>query len=96
MPSYRVTVPVGNLRAGVAPEGVLPAAADAAGALMTVEARDVAIVRGEALVRVRFAADDDGDADHVAARVTAAVRRRATAGQARLECRAGSRWRRVR
>ncbi len=96
MPSYRVRMSVGLLHPGVEPAAVLPAAADAAAALTTVEARDVALVRGEPLVSVRFTADDDGDADHVAFRVAAAVGALAAAGPVRLECRAGARWRPVR
>ena len=96
MPSYRVRIPVGLLRPGVAPEDLLPAATDAAAALTTVEARDVAIVRGAPVISVRFTAEDDGDAARVARRVETAVRERATAGRASTECRAGSRWRPVR
>jgi hypothetical protein len=96
MPSYRVRLAVGLLHRGVDPAAVLPAAADAAAELTTVEARDVALVRGEPLVSVRFTADDDGDADHVAVGVTSAVRALATVGRAQLECRAGNRWRPVR
>ncbi|MPV89255.1 hypothetical protein GB882_11305, partial [Georgenia ruanii] len=87
---------VGLLHPGVDPAAVLPAAADAAAALTTVEARDVALVRGEPLVSVRFTADDDDDADHVAFRVAAAVAALAGTGHVRLECRAGARWRPVR
>ncbi|WP_127131085.1 hypothetical protein [Georgenia sp. SYP-B2076] len=96
MPSYRVRMAVGLLRPGVAPEGLLPAAADAAAEVVTVEARDVAIVRGAPVISVRFTADDDGDADAVARRVEATVRGLATPGRPNLECRAGGRWRPVR
>jgi hypothetical protein len=96
VPSYRVRLVVGTLLPGTEPGSVLPAAAGAAAALATVEAYDVAVVRGEAVVSVRFTADDDGDADDVSRRVDDAVRTLAQVGRARLECRAGSRWRPVR
>ena len=41
MPSYRVRMVVGELRAGVDPATVLPAAADAARVLVAVEAATV-------------------------------------------------------
>ncbi|TRW43932.1 hypothetical protein FJ693_15705 [Georgenia yuyongxinii] len=92
MPSYRVRLSVGTLLPGTEPESVLPAAADAAAGLATVEARDVAVVRGEAVVSVRFTADEDTDADHVAGRAERAVRTLAQVGRVRLERRAGNRW----
>lgn len=92
MPSYRVRLAVGTLLPGTSPAAVLPAAADAAAATATVEARDVAIVRGEAVVSVRFTADDDAGADHVARQVDVAVRALARTGLLRLDRRAGARW----
>ena len=59
MPSYRVTITIGRLAPGVRPDAVLPAAAEAAGEFATVEASDVAVVRGAARITVRFAEDDD-------------------------------------
>lgn len=71
MPSFRVTLVVGALRAGVAPSAVLPAATSAGRELTTVEASDVAVVSGEARLTVRFTADDAEIAaqvaDHIAA-----------------------------
>jgi hypothetical protein len=51
MPSYRITLGVGALRAGTDPQSVLPTAAAAARELTTVEAWDLAVVRGEARMR---------------------------------------------
>jgi len=59
MPSYRVTMSIGALQPGVRPDAVLPAAAQAAAELTTVEASDLAVVAGSARVTVRFTADDD-------------------------------------
>ena len=59
MPSYRVTITIGRLAPGVPPDAVLPAAAESAAEFATVEASDVAVVRGEARLTVRFAEDDD-------------------------------------
>jgi hypothetical protein len=58
MPSYRVTMTIGALRAGTRPESVLPAATRAAGEFTTVEASDLAIVSGMPRITVRFTADD--------------------------------------
>jgi hypothetical protein len=71
VPDYRVTLSIGALRPGVAPDTVLPTASAAASELTMVEASDLAIVAGEARIRVRFEAED-GElatqiADHVAA-----------------------------
>ena len=62
MPSYRVRMVVGDLRPGVDPATVLPAAADAAAELTAVEAQYVEVVRGEARLTVRFEAPDDAAA----------------------------------
>lgn len=58
MPSYRVTLTIGALRPGVAPDAVLPAAAAAAAELTTVEASDINVVSGMPRMIVRFTADD--------------------------------------
>ncbi|WP_164745307.1 hypothetical protein [Georgenia faecalis] len=92
MPSYRVRIEVGALRAGTTPEAVLPAGADAAAALTTVEARDVELRGGRARIVVRFTAADDVDA-HLAARaVHGAVEALAHVGLPELTCRHGNRW----
>lgn len=95
MPTYRITLAVGRLARGVAPETVLPAAADAARARVTVEASDLAVVRGEARVTVRYTADDDGQAVDVARRVRAIVSGLANVSSPVLSRRYGSRWHRV-
>lgn len=92
MSSYRITLGVGRLAVGVAPEAVLPAAADAARVRVTVEAYDVAVVRGEARVSVRFTADDNGQAVDVARRVRAVVSVLADVTSAALSRRYGPRW----
>ena len=60
VPSYRVTATIGALRPGTNPESVLPTAADAGRERTTVEAWDLAIVRGEARITIRFVAEDTG------------------------------------
>ncbi|OUE31564.1 hypothetical protein BFL35_04560 [Clavibacter michiganensis] len=72
MPSYRITMTVGALRPGVDPSAVLPAAADEAARLATLEANDIQVVRGEPRLTVRFTAEDDRSAE----RIAAGVRRR--------------------
>lgn len=92
MPSYRIRFAVGPLRPGIAPDAVLPAAAGAARERTTVEAYDVAVVRGAARLTVRFLADDDGEAIVVARGVLAAVVPLADAAAPELTRRNGPRW----
>ncbi|PZR53362.1 hypothetical protein DNL40_07525 [Xylanimonas oleitrophica] len=92
MPSYRVTLAVGTLQPGADPAAVLPAAADAARELATVEAWDVGVVRGQARITVRFMADTDGDAHQVAEHVQDAVDRLADTWGTRVTRRWGNRW----
>jgi hypothetical protein len=73
MPSFRVTMTIGALRSGVAPDVVVPHAAAAAAELTTVEASDVAVVAGQARVTVRFTADDSELAVQIADHVVAAT-----------------------
>jgi hypothetical protein len=56
VPSYRITLTVGALLPGVDPARVLPAAADEAARVATLEANDLQVVRGEARLAVRFTA----------------------------------------
>ena len=92
MPSFRVTMGVGALVPGVAPQDVLPEAARAAREVATVEAFDVGIVHGEARVTVRFTAADDSEALDVGARVHAAVARLADVRAPQVTRRWGARW----
>lgn len=64
---------IGALRAGVAPDSVLPAAAHAAGELTTVEASDLTVVSGSARIIVRFTADDPEAALRIGRHVLAAT-----------------------
>ncbi|WP_341359316.1 hypothetical protein V5H98_16515 [Georgenia sp. M64] len=92
MPSYRVRVPVGLLNPGVAPESVLPAASNAVARLVSVEARDLAVVAGRAVVTVRFTAADDGEALTAADAAVAEVAALASTGRAAVERRDRGRW----
>lgn len=69
MPSFRVTVTIGALRPGVAPETIVPTAAAAAAEFTTVEASSVNVVRGTARVTVRFTCDDAEIAEQIARHV---------------------------
>ena len=73
MPSFRVTIAVGALRAGVAPDSVLPGAASAAAELTTVEASGLSVVAGSARITVRFVADDPELAVQIARHVAAST-----------------------
>lgn len=95
MASYRITLSIGRLSPGVEPAAVLPAAADAAAALATVEARDVAVVRGEARITVRFTAEADHPAARVADAVAAGTAPLAEVMRAALTRRDGGRWTRL-
>ncbi|MFE5308673.1 hypothetical protein [Isoptericola sp. NPDC056573] len=92
MPSYRVSLAVGLLQPGVDPADVLPAAADAARGLVTVEAYDVGVVRGRARVTVRFTAEDDAAAHRVADAVHDRVDTLADTFGGTLTRRWGNRW----
>jgi hypothetical protein len=92
MPSYRITLGVGALRAGTDPQSVLPAAAAAAREVTTVEAWDLAVVRGEPRITVRFTADDDEGALHVGRHTNAVVETLADVRTQQLTRRWGARW----
>jgi hypothetical protein len=98
VPSYRVVVPIGSLRSGVAPPDVLPAVVDAVAAHADVEAHEVVLTRGVPGVQIRFGvdptsrADEDRRARAVAAAAVHAAGRVAETGRARLLRRAGQRW----
>jgi hypothetical protein len=92
VPSYRVSLAVGTLRPGVDPATVLPAAADAARALATVEAADVGVVRGQPRITVRFTADSDDAAHAVADAVRARTEQLAATSDGTLTRRWGARW----
>jgi hypothetical protein len=92
MPSFRVTIAVGALRRGVAPQAVLPAAASAAQALTTLEASDLSVVRGAPRITVRFTCDDDAAAVSVARQVTEAARQVAEVATWQVTRRDGGRW----
>lgn len=96
MPSFRVTATIGRLRPGVAPETVLPSAADAARDLVTVESFDVGVVAGEARITVRFTADDEACARRVADHVCATAGGLAEISAPGLTRRYGARWHPVR
>lgn len=92
MPSYRVTMTIGMLRPGVAPERVLPTATDAAAELVTVEASDIGIVAGSPRITVRFEAEDAEIAGQVAGHVAAATDTVAEMLTSKLTVRDGGRW----
>ena len=92
MPSYRITLTVGLLRAGVEPERVLPAAVEAARVRVTVESHDVAVVRGQARVTVRCVAEGDEQAVDVARRVRAVLASLADVDGLTVARRYGGRW----
>ena len=96
MISYRVSLEVGLLRPGIAPDAVLPAAAAAARARTTVESYDVAIVRGVARINVRFTAADNPEATRIATVIYAAAGDLARVAAPELARRYGSRWHPVR
>ena len=92
MPSYRVRMVVGDLRPGVDPATVLPAAADAAAALTAVEAQYLEVVRGEARLTVRFEAVDDAAAGAVRLAVVERAGELVDVLVTRVSRRWGARW----
>lgn len=73
MPSFRVTLTIGALRPGVAPQSVLPTAAAAAEGIATVEASDLGIVAGAPRLTIRYTADDAELAAQIGGHVAAAT-----------------------
>jgi hypothetical protein len=92
MPSFRVTLEIGELRAGVAPESVLPAAAAAAAGLTIVEASSLDVVRGSARITVRFTADDDASAFGMGTQVARKTRSLAEVPSWLVTRRVGAEW----
>ena len=91
MASFRVTMTIGALAAGTAPQSVVPAAAAAVRELTTVEASDVAVVSGSARVTVRFTADDE-TVGRIAAHAVESTRTVAEVVAWRVTRRDGARW----
>jgi hypothetical protein len=92
MPSFRVTMTIGALRPGTAPDSVLPAAARAAGELTSVEASDLAVVAGSARLTVRFTDDDESAALRVGRHVVEGTRAVAEPLSWQVTERVKSRW----
>lgn len=92
MPSFRVSVEVGALRPGVRPPDVLPALARAAAERAIVEAQDLRVVAGRALLVIRFEAEGDPEAAAVAAHTALAGREIAEVRAATVTRRVGGRW----
>ncbi|GAB2507986.1 hypothetical protein [Paramicrobacterium agarici] len=95
MASYRVTLSPGAMRAGVAPERVIPTVADAIAELTTVEASDLQLVRGTPRIVVRFESDDDELAEQVAAHAASVASSVVEVAGWFLTRRDGGRWKRV-
>lgn len=92
MPSYRVIVSVGALRADVVPQAVEPTAVAAAAERTVVEASSVDVVAREARLTVRFVADSAREALGIAEHTVAAVEALAQVADWRLTERVGGRW----
>ena len=92
MPSFRVTVAIGTLRAGVRPDAVLPAAAEAAAERTVVEASSVDVVAREARLTVRFTADGVDEAIAVAEHTVDRLAADAQTGRWSVTERVGGRW----
>ena len=73
MPSFRVTVTVGDLRAGATADSVLPTATGAVADVANVEAAEVGVRRGRAQLTIRFTGDDDETAAQLGAHVASVV-----------------------
>lgn len=86
---------IGMLRAGVAPDRVLPTATDAAAGLAVVEGSRVDVVRGRPRLTVRFTADDDELAEQIAEHVVGVTDRVAEAGSWTITRRVHGEWRTV-
>jgi hypothetical protein len=92
MPSFRVIVSVGALRAGVSPQAVEPAAVAAAAERAVVESSGVDVVAREARLTVRFVADTVAEAVGIAEHTVAGIDAVAGVAGWRLTERVGGRW----
>jgi hypothetical protein len=92
MPSFRVTMIIGALQPGSTPASVLPTAAAAAAQKTTVEASDLALVKGSPRVNVRFTADDAQQALEVGRHVIEATRTVADPVSSVVTERVGGTW----
>ena len=92
MPSFRVQLEIGALAPGVAPDRVLPAAAQAAAELAELEASDLTVVSGAPRAIVRFAVDDPELAEQVARHVVAATSKSAEVRRWRVTKRVRGNW----
>ena len=92
VPSYRVTLAVGALAPGIAPDAVLPAAAALAGERTVVEAQDVRLLRGVPCAVVRYEAAEDAEAIAVARHVVAGLRATVEVRSDVVTRRDGARW----
>ncbi|CAN5313601.1 hypothetical protein BH11ACT4_BH11ACT4_23830 [soil metagenome] len=92
MPSFRVTLAIGDLAPGIAPAAILPAAKAAAQELVVMEAADLQVVSGQARIIVRFAADDEEIAAQVGSHVASRVQQFAEVTGCRITERVGARW----
>lgn len=92
MPSFRVIVSIGALRAGVLPQAVEPAAVAAAAELTVVEASGVDVFAREARLTVRFTADGPEEAIRVARHTVERVGAVAEPVRWQLTERVGGRW----
>jgi hypothetical protein len=92
VPDFRVTMIMGAIAPGVAPDAVLPRAEAAASELTMVEAADLAIVSGAARITVRFDCDDGELAAQIADHVVAVTREAAAVTSYRVTERVKGRW----
>lgn len=87
-----MSLAVGLLRPGTSAPELLPELVRAAGGSTVVEASDLAVVRGQARVTVRFVGDDDAAARRTAWAVLARADELAETAEPRFTRRFGSRW----
>lgn len=92
VPSYRVTLAIGALAPGVAPDAVLPAAARLVAELAVVEAQDVRLLRGVPCAVVRYEAGEDELAVAVARHAVDGLAGTVEVRSDRVTRRDGARW----
>jgi len=92
VPSYRVTLAIGALAPGTAPDAVLPAAARLVAELAVVEAQDVRLLRGVPCAVVRYEAAEDELAVAVARHAVAGLAGTVEVRSDRVTRRDGARW----
>jgi hypothetical protein len=92
VPYYRITISLVALRASAEPAAVLSVTAAEVARIVTLEANDIQVARGEARLTVRSMGDDDAAAERVAGAIRARTDELMDLPRASIARRDGGAW----